>query len=120
MRLTNRPDRQKPEQQGRLSGGWRNLPGCSAGSIVIWLLFGLVIASLVWGPLSNRLTSHTRISYSTFREQVQAGNVAQITVAGQQIEGKLKEPLALDEESGQSAPVEAFVTTLPSFGDDEL
>jgi cell division protease FtsH len=87
---------------------------------VIWLLFGLAIASIVWGPLSSRLTSRTRISYSTFREQVQAGNVAQITVTGQQIEGSLEEPLELEEKSGEAAPVEAFVTTLPSFGDDEL
>ena len=99
---------------------WRNLPGCSSGGIVIWLLFGLVIASFVWGPLSNRLTSRVRISYSEFREQVQAGNVREITVTGQQIEGQLKVAVELEADSGETAPVEAFFTTLPSFGDDEL
>jgi cell division protease FtsH len=75
---------------------------------------------MVWGPLSRRLNSRTRISYSEFRQQVQAGNVERVTVTGQEIQGRLEEAAELEAESGESATYEEFVTILPSFGDDEL
>jgi cell division protease FtsH len=87
---------------------------------VIWLLLGLAIASTLWGPLSRRLNSRTQVSYSEFREQVRAGNVEQVTVTGQQIQGRLEEAAELETESGETTTYEEFVTILPSFGDDEL
>jgi cell division protease FtsH len=70
--------------------------------------------------VSNRLSSRTRISYSEFREQVQAGNVERVTVTGEQIQGGLEQPAELETESGETTTYEEFVTILPSFGDDEL
>jgi cell division protease FtsH len=88
--------------------------------VIIWLLLGLAVTSLVWGPLSNRLNSRTRITYSEFRQQVQAGNVEQVTVTGQQIQGRLEEAAEIEAESGEAITYQEFVTILPSFGDDEL
>jgi cell division protease FtsH len=88
--------------------------------LLIWLLLGLAIASVVWGPLSNRLNSRTRISYSEFRQQVQAGNVEQVTVTGQEIQGRLEEAAELEMGSDEATTYEEFITILPSFGDDEL
>jgi cell division protease FtsH len=95
-------------------------PGCSLGSIVIWGLLGLAIASLFWGPLSNRLSNRTRISYSTFREHVEAGRVERVAVQGQQIQGQLGEPVEMTNDDEETVTYEQFVTYLPSFGDDEL
>jgi cell division protease FtsH len=74
----------------------------------------------MWGPLSRRLNSRTRISYSEFRQQVQAGNVEQVTVAGQEIQGRLEAAAELETEGGETSRYQEFVTILPSFGDDEL
>jgi len=95
-------------------------PGCSFGSIIIWALLGLALASLFWGPLSNRLNNRTEIFYSTFREHVEAGRVERVTVQGQQIHGQLTESAEKTTEGGETVTYEQFVTTLPSFGDDEL
>jgi cell division protease FtsH len=116
----NRPGKRREEEQEQPLRPWRNLPGCSLGSIVVWLLLGLAIASVVWGPVSNRLNSRTRISYSEFREQVEAGNVQRVTVIGEQIQGEVGNPVELETESGETTTYEEFVTILPSFGDDEL
>jgi cell division protease FtsH len=84
------------------------------------LLLGLAVASVVWGPVSNRLNRRTRISYSEFREQVEAGNVLRVTVIGEQIQGELANPVELETERGETTTYEEFATILPSFGDDEL
>jgi cell division protease FtsH len=107
------------EQQSPLRQRLRR-PGCSLGSILIWGLLGLAIASLFWGPLSNRLSNRTRVSYSTFREHVEAGRVERVTVQGQQIQGQLGEAVERTNEDGDTVTYEQFVTYLPSFGDDEL
>jgi cell division protease FtsH len=57
----------------------------------------------------------TAIDYSTFRTQVQIGNVSQVTVQGEQIRGELREPL---EQPGAETAVSIFVTYFPSIGDD--
>ena len=96
------------------------LSGCGTRGFVIWLLLGLAVASVVWGPLSDRFDNRTRISYSEFREQVHAGNVSRVTVVGQQIDGQLTETVELTTEGGEAVTYDAFTTYLPSFGDDEL
>jgi cell division protease FtsH len=82
-----------------------------------------------------------QISYSTFRQQLQANNVERVVVIGEQIEGELREPAALaseekggetpgwvrifgqgstDDDGDKSEMYVTFVTYLPSFGDEEL
>ncbi len=91
--------------------------------LFLWLILLLAIIPWFWGSFSGSLSS-TEVNYSTFREQVKAGNVEQVTITGDQIEGQFKEPLDTDEatgegEDGAAGPTE-FITYLPSFGDEEL
>ncbi len=113
-------DREDREgERGPLRQGLRR-PGCSLGTVIIWALLGLAVASLFWEPLSNRVNDRTEISYSTFREHVEAGRVERVTVTEQEIQGQLREPAERPTESGQTVEYERFLTYLPSFGDDEL
>jgi cell division protease FtsH len=87
---------------------------------LIWLVIAAVfIVPWAWNLLSGRI-DRIQISYSTFRQQVQAGNVEQVTVAGQKIQGQLKEPAEKELTEDKSVQYTDFVTYLPSFGDEEL
>ncbi len=102
------PTRQAPSLSGR--------PGCRTYFLI---LLGLMLVLWVWNPLGEGDES-TEISYSTFRQQVKAGNVARVSVTGDEITGELIEPA--QKETGEDETVEysKFVTHLPSFGDEEL
>lgn len=112
-----RPGRER--EQPPLEGRFRRV-GCGTRGIFVWLLLGLAVASVVWGPLSERFDSKPRIAYSRFREQVREGNVRRITVTGREIEGELVESAERTSDTGETEQYEAFTTYLPSFGDDEL
>ncbi len=112
-------DKAGDQEQQPLERRFR-LRGCGVRGIVIWLLLGLALSSVLWGPLSNRFSDSMRIDYSEFRRQVKAGNVSRVTVQGQEIEGQLAEEAERTNDSGETVTYKAFKTYLPSFGDDEL
>lgn len=107
------------DQQDRSQGPNLGRPGCGLSSLAVWILIGLVIVSLAWGPLQNYFNERERISYSQFRQHVQNGAVQQVTVSGDQITGELTPP-AGDDGGGESREYVKFLTYLPSFGDQEL
>ncbi len=94
--------------------------GCGLGGLLLWVLIGLAVASLFWGPLSDRFDQRARIDYSVFRDHVEEGEVERVSVEGERIEGQLEEPAEMTTEAGETVTYERFVTYLPSFGDDEL
>ncbi len=112
---------ERPEDQERqpLERRFR-LTGCSSRGLIIWLLMGLALATVLWGPLSDQFSDRTRIDYSEFRQQVQAGNVERVTVTGETIEGQLREEAERTTEAGETVTYQQFTTYLPSFGDDQL
>jgi cell division protease FtsH len=83
-----------------------------------------VLTVYLWfqSPLGILSESAHEVSYSTFRQQLREGNVAQVTITGETIEGQFKERLTLPVEEGEEEPTEftGFITYLPSFGDDQL
>ena len=83
----------------------------------LWVLLLALLALFSWNILAQQMRT-TQISYSTFLAQVRADNVETITVQGQEIEGTLKEPATLQD--GGKTEYSAFVTYLPSFGDEKL
>ena len=106
-------DREEQKPGKRFSPGilWYNL---------LWLF--LLFMILLWlGQRAMSASEVTLIDYSTFRQQVQQDNVARITVAGDEIEGILKEAVAL-ETAVNDTPTSYtnFITYLPSFGDETL
>lgn len=126
--------RQKPTWSG---GNWRNL--------LIWVFLFFLVISFFLPRLGSR-NAATDIAYSTFRQQLQSGNVLRVTVQGDRIEGDFAQPVVLQPNSegvavvalptttagsAATAPANAtpaaptvtashFITYLPSFGDNQL
>lgn len=106
---------QKPQSTDR-----SNLPGCGWGNILLWLIVvAIAVAPGAWNMLSNG-ADQMQISYSAFRQQLRDGNVKQVTVTGEEIQGQLKEAAKTDTDDGTTTEYTDFVTFLPSFGDEEL
>jgi cell division protease FtsH len=90
------------------------------GGRAFWLILlallavNMLIASLTGGP-PERL----KVPYTTFREQVAAGNVAEVTSEGDEIEGRFKRAVKFPPGS-EGAGSTRFETTRPAFADDEL
>jgi cell division protease FtsH len=60
------------------------------------------------------------LSYTDFRQQLENGNVLQITISGDEISGQFLTPLARGESPNQVIKYGRFITYLPSFGDGGL
>lgn len=114
--------RQQPGNDKRdQSGDQRRTPMGRSRSI-IWFVLLFLIGFWVWS-LFGGFDDRTEISYTIFREQVEGGNVSQVTVSGEEITGTLEEPAEITISTvGGESTVEYtnFVTYLPSFGDEEL
>ena len=90
------------------------------GRLMLWLLLGILLVSWLWGPIAGG--EQFEISYTAFRDQVAAGNVSEITVSGDRIQGEFVEPFVPEgtEDEEVVEEQEFFVTYLPSFGDETL
>jgi cell division protease FtsH len=86
---------------------------------LFWFLALFIVLSLI-GRFMNK--ESTRISYTTFRQQLAGGNVQQVTVKGEKITGTLRNPVKTEkkEKSEEASTYKDFVTYLPSFGDRQL
>lgn len=93
-------------------------PGCSVWQIIFWVALVLLVAPWV----SNLLGGGGGISidYTTFKKQVRADNVDQITVSGQEIQGSLKESRQYQVSAQQTVTYTNFTTFMPAFGDEQL
>lgn len=100
------------------------LPGMSPGQgrrrqgLILWIVALTLVAFWAWSLFDTR--EQAEISYSTFRQQVQSGNVEQVTVTGQAIEGTLREAAMRIDMRQDSVSYTNFRTYLPSFGDEGL
>ena len=82
--------------------------------VLLALVVNWIVASAVMAP------SRTTVSYTFFREQVQAGNVAEITSTGDTIEGTFRRPAKYPPDSPDAKEVTEFTTQRPAFADDGL
>ena len=78
------------------------------------------MAFSLWSVWGGGLGQATEISYSTFRRHIQNGNVSQVIVEQERIQGTLKEAATKEVEQGEDFKFTEFVTFLPSFGDERL
>lgn len=85
-----------------------------------WVIVGVAVLLLFGWQYYMSTVNRVHISYSAFVEQVRSGNVQEITVQGEEIEGSLKEPASSGGEQKPAVEYSEFVTYLPSFGDSEL
>ena len=99
-------------------------PGLRWGRVFLTLLAMLAINWLVVGLLFNG-ASTVNVSYTFFRSQVEAGNVAAITSTGNSIQGTFKNAVTATQATGQR-PTQGeptytnFTTQLPAFGTGDL
>src|SRR4051812_30662360 len=90
---TQRPPRRQPDKPPQGSGQQPQPPRMMPRWLTWILLGGVVIWNiLLFWPSSP--TDTTNISYSTFRAQVAAGNVKQVSIAGPAIRGTFITPIA--------------------------
>lgn len=88
---------------------------------IIWLVILVLVAPTIFRLVAGGDTgANVNVSYSTFREQVEAGNVASVSVRGDRISGELKQAETTTDEMGETIEYNEFVTYFPHFGDDQL
>jgi len=80
----------------------------------LFVLLAILFVFFAWSYISQ-YGAGMSISYSEFLAQVQDGNVQEVTVKGDSIQGKLKK-----ESTFQETAYSSFSTYLPSFGDQDL
>lgn len=85
--------------------------------ILIWILLALALVPWLWGQFFSEQVQE--LSYTTFREQIRAGNVAEVTITGDRVSGELNDPIAAGEGE-QAAEDTAFITHVPTVGEDNL
>ncbi|HEX6516025.1 MAG TPA: ATP-dependent zinc metalloprotease FtsH [Nocardioidaceae bacterium] len=93
------------------------------GAFPPWLWFLLAGLLLVNWAVSSTLMGPpepTDVPYSYFYEQVQAGNVAAVTSAEDEITGTFRDQVRYPPGAEEPALVTRFRTQRPSFSDDQL
>jgi len=100
-----------------MTGG--SSPGAGRGRLIIWVIFGTLLALWAYSYWGMGPSGGERISYSEFRTQLQNENVERVVVEGNTINGELKSQASRSAQ-GNTVKYQKFVTYLPSFGDDKL
>jgi cell division protease FtsH len=102
--------REGPEPPPR--SPWRTRP--------FWLVLIFLLAlNYVLGTTFESSPQRTKISYSALRQQVQAGNVADVESQSDTIQGTFRKPIRYPS-SKQGKEVRRFETVRPALGDDNL
>jgi cell division protease FtsH len=99
---------QNNQNKGQLPGGGWNL------SRFTWLIVVMLLLLPFLNFLFMRQGSNV-ISYTRFKELVSQGNVAQVVMERDTIEGTLKQQMNIEGNTTTN-----FITYLPATGDDEL
>jgi cell division protease FtsH len=103
------PHRKQENHPSMLQGfNWRTM---------IWFALAWLLVIALFGPKPNR--HRIDLAYSQFKQQVQKGNVAEVTVKGDHITGAFANDYHVKgEKNGRT--YQYFSTVVPSFGDPEL
>ncbi len=84
-----------------------------------WFVVAALILNIVLSFALSGKPSVTKVPYTLFYKQVQAGNVSEISSKGQEIQGDFKKDVAYPP--GKDAKqITQFQTVRPDFGDDGL
>jgi cell division protease FtsH len=111
-RLEGAPPEAERSRNGRRA--WRP-PG---GRVFWWTVVTLLAVN--WYVASRVAPQEERaeVAYTYFREQVDSGNVAEVTSTGGKIRGSFRSPV--DPPGEKSDEATEFETVRPEFADDEL
>jgi cell division protease FtsH len=108
-----------PAPDGRGSPAPSKPPMIPRGRLFIWFVLGLLAVNLVISFATGRPEERERVPYQPFFvDQVEAGNVEEISSRAASVEGELKSPATFDPP-GDAEPVEVtrFETEVPAFID---
>jgi cell division protease FtsH len=100
MSNSNKPRRPLGKGSGRRGG----LPGRTAG---FWLLL-LLLVFIVFQMMSIDREAIHEISWTSFKDQVEAGNIRSLTKTNLEVEGELVEPMEILLLNGSSPLVQRF------------
>src|SRR5690625_2041256 len=92
-------------------------PGPRWGRVILWVVIGWAVLFGLTTFQDVSSSQVTTISYTEFRAQVEAGNVAEVFARGESIEGVLSEPATVPDGDGE---YEQFETERPTFAQDDL
>jgi cell division protease FtsH len=111
--------RNEPPEENRQSPQTSSRAGLGCSSWGIWAGLIVMVAAWTYFLSGGRSDPRTEISYTSFRQQLEQGNIQEVTVQGEQIEGELQQPatVTVGEETQEYT---RFVTYLPAFGDEGL
>lgn len=88
-----------------------------------WIIVLVVLLVVNWlvtpYVMPETPTNRAEIPYTTFRDQVTSGNIKEISIQGDIIQGDFKAPIAYPA-SATSKATEAFQTRIPSFVGENL
>jgi ATP-dependent Zn protease len=85
----------------------------------VWLIAIAAVLLLVVAVIEQTDQRATAMLYSTFLDQLEAGNVASVSFKGTEITGRFKRPVENSPSSG-TAQSDSFRTHVPDFGDPAL
>ncbi|HKV74011.1 MAG TPA: ATP-dependent zinc metalloprotease FtsH [Gemmatimonadales bacterium] len=89
--------------------------GSLSKNLALWLLIGVVAVAL-FQVMGHQRGAVQEFTYSAFKQQLEAGNVASVTVYdGKQLEGEFRAPVAQD-----GRPAKGFTVLLPIANSQEL
>src|SRR5438270_11614670 len=138
-RSTPRPGQRETDQSSRLTQNNSNTPGGRPGgsapqgtpptgrvSWLRWLIFIIVINLIFYAPLLFSALSAQQmtinLSYTSFLQQVQQGNVKDVTLTGNSVSGDFKTPLHQPQSGtgNNTAMYARFTSYVPETGDPNL
>src|SRR5436190_18362070 len=85
-----------------------------------WLLLALLVLNWIVSSVLLGPAPRTKVSYTFFTTQVDAGNVKEITSTADKIEGVFRQKVAYPPDSKDTTQVDRFTTQRPSFANDDL
>ncbi|WP_018655142.1 ATP-dependent zinc metalloprotease FtsH [Actinomadura flavalba] len=85
-----------------------------------WLLLIAVFALSYASMTMSGRTERETVPYTSFTQQVDAGNVREVYTRGYAIEGRLKEARQIPGQSDESRTYTDFETLRPAFADDDV
>ena len=104
-------DEMTPAPEKRAKRAWYLSPAMWIAAIAICALAVFGVVEMNQGPAT--------VSYSEFLDQLDAGNVASVTLAATQIDGKFKQAVKLSA-ADNAEPQTIFRSQAPAFGDPSL
>jgi cell division protease FtsH len=87
---------------------------------VWWWVLAALLLNWVLASFFLATPTATKVSYSFFRTQATAGNVAEVTTAGDVISGTFRDKVTYEHGSTTVKDVKRFTTQRPAFADDQL